>query len=80
MLEGDPAPMTTNETEAETVVLGREMGGDEGKDIQRDAVDGNEGVPPLADGDQRGRDVLVELRKGIKGEAIDQVSALLPRE
>ena len=54
------------------------MGGDKGKDLQWDAVDRNEGVPPLADGDQRGRDVLVELRKGIKREAIDEVSISFP--
>jgi hypothetical protein len=30
--------MTAYETGAETVLLGGEMGGDEGKDIQRDAV------------------------------------------
>jgi len=37
---------------AEAVVLGREMGGDQGNDIQRNAVYGNEGVLPLADGRQ----------------------------
>ena len=41
--------MTAYESGAETVVLGREMGGDEGEDIQREAVYGNEGVHPLAD-------------------------------
>ena len=35
------------------VLLGSEMGGDEGKDIRRDAVDESEGVLPLADGCQR---------------------------
>ena len=44
MLKEGCAPMTTHESAAETILLRREVGGDEGKDIQRDAVDGNEGV------------------------------------
>jgi hypothetical protein len=46
---------------AEKVLLGREMGGDEGKDIQWDTVYGNERVPPFANSRQRGRGLLVEL-------------------
>ena len=38
------------------------MGGDEGKDIQRDTVYANERVPPLADIRQCSRNVPVELR------------------
>jgi hypothetical protein len=44
--------MTTYKTGAETVLLGREMGGDEGKDIGWDAVYANKGVPPFADSHQ----------------------------
>ena len=34
--------MTADETCTEAVVLGSEIGGDEGKNIQRDAIYGNE--------------------------------------
>ena len=61
--------MTTNERGAEAVLLGREVGRDERKDVQRYAVDGNEGVLPLANGCQCGRSVLVELRDLVWGEA-----------
>ena len=53
------------------------MGGDEGKDLQRNAVYVDEGIPPLADGRQRGRGIPVELTNLIKGEAIEQVSVPL---
>lgn len=49
MLEEDSAPMTTHKTGAKTVLLDGEMGGDKGKDIQRDAVYAKERVPPFAD-------------------------------
>jgi hypothetical protein len=78
MLKEGSAPMTTYKTGAETVLLGREMGGDEGKDIQRDAVYMNEGVPPLADSRQRGRGILVELRNLIDGETTEEVSVSFP--
>jgi hypothetical protein len=55
--------MTAYETGAETIILGFEMGGDEGKDIKRDAVDANERVPPFANS---GRDTLAKLRHFIK--------------
>ena len=67
--------MSAYETSAKTVLLGREMGGDEGKNIQRDAVYVNEGVSPLADSRQRGRDILVKLGNAIEGEATEEVSA-----
>jgi len=79
MLEESSAPMTANKTGAEAVLLGREIRGDDGKDIQRDAVYANEGVPPLADIRQRGRDILVELGNIIEGEAVEEVSVLFPR-
>jgi len=53
MLKEGPAPMTAYMTGVETVRLGIEVGGDEGKDIQRNAVDVNERVPPFADACQR---------------------------
>ena len=49
MLKEDLAPMTAYITGIEKVRLGMEVGGDKGKDIQRNAVDVDEGVPPLAD-------------------------------
>ena len=48
---------------------GREMGGNKGKDFQRDAVYMDEGVLPLADSRQRGRCIPVELRNLIESEA-----------
>ena len=52
-----------------------EIGGDEGKDIQRNAVYAKEGVPPLPNSCQRGRDVLVQLRNIVESEAVEEVSA-----
>jgi hypothetical protein len=46
--------MTAHTTGAEKVPLGGEMGRDEGKHIQRDAVYVGKGVPPLPNGRQRG--------------------------
>jgi hypothetical protein len=73
--------MPTNETGAEAIPMGRkmgfEMGGDEGKDIQRDTVYGNERVPPFANSRQRGRGILIKLRNLVEGEAVeDRVSSL----
>ena len=42
--------MTAHRSGMETVFLGGEVGGNEGYDIRRDAVDESEGIPPLADG------------------------------
>ena len=42
MLEECPTPMTAHETRAEAVLLGIEVGGDERKNVQRDAVYVNE--------------------------------------
>ena len=42
--------MATHRSGMETVLLGGEVGRDEGKDIRRDAVDGDERVLPLANG------------------------------
>ena len=53
MLKEGPTPMTAYMTGPEKVRLGIEVGGDEGKDIQRNAVDVSEGVPPFADACQR---------------------------
>ena len=71
MLKESSALTTAHEGGLKTVLLGREMGGDEGKDLHRDAVYGNEGIPPLADGRQRGRGIPVELRNPVEGEAIE---------
>ena len=61
----------------ETVRLGMEVGGDEGKDVQRDAVDVNEGIPPLANVRQCGRDIPVELGDIVKGKAVKEVGVSL---
>ena len=53
------------------------MGGDQGKDIRREAIDVNQGVPPLADVHQRGRNIPVELRNVVEGEAVEDVSVSL---
>ena len=63
--------MTADKSGLETVLLRREMGGDEGKDLQRDAGYGNERVPPLSDIPRRGQDIPVELRNLIEGEAME---------
>jgi hypothetical protein len=70
MLKEGSAPMTAYKTGAESVLLGREMGGDEGENVQRDAVYTNERVPPLADSRQRGRGILVELRHRTEREPV----------
>src|SRR5882762_976503 len=74
MLKEDPAPMTAHKTCAETVLLGREVGGDEGKDVQRDAVDANERVLPLAESSKCSRKVPFELRNHVQGDAAEGVS------
>ena len=40
--------MTAYKTCTEVVLLGREIGGYKGKDVQREAVDASERVPPFA--------------------------------
>ena len=45
--------MTAHRSGMKTVLLGSEMGRDEGEDIRWDAVDESERVLPLADGCQR---------------------------
>ena len=42
--------MTAHRSGIETVLLGREVGGDQGEDVHRDAIDASEGILPLADG------------------------------
>ena len=68
--------MAAYEGGSEPVRLGGEMGGDEGKNLQRDAIYGNEGIPPLADGRQRDRYIPVKLRNLVEREAIERVSML----
>jgi len=78
MLKEGPTPMTAYVTGIETVRrLEMEVGGDEGKDVQRNAVDADEGVPPLADVCQRDRDIPVELGDFVKGEAVREVCVSL---
>ena len=68
--------MTAYESGVEEVLLGREMGGDERNNIQRDAIDGDERVPPLADIRQRRRNISVELRNIVEGETVGDISGL----
>ena len=77
MLKENPAPMTAYITGVETERLDTEVGGDKGKDVHRNAVDVNEGVPPLADVCQRSRNIPIELRNVVKGEAVEEVSVSL---
>ena len=74
MLEEGSAPVSTDMSCAKTVPLRKEMGGNDGKDIQWDAVDWNERVPPFADSCQCARSIPVELRNTIKSEATEQVT------
>ena len=67
--------MAAYEAGAETVSLKSEVGGNEGKDIQREAIDRGERVLPLVDGCQRRRDVMIKLRDLITGNAAKDVSA-----
>ena len=60
--------MTAHKTGEEVVPLGGKIGGDEGKDVQREAVDGNERVLPFANCRQRGRGVTIKLRDVIQGD------------
>ena len=75
MLKEGPTPMSAHESRSESIVLRGEMGGDKGKHIHRDAVDGRESVPPFADGYQCGCSVPVELRNGIQCETAGKVSS-----
>ena len=74
MFNEGPTPISTNESRSESIVLRGEMGGDKGKHIHRDAVDGRKSVPPFADGYQCGCSVPVELRNSIQGETAEEVS------
>ena len=76
LLNEGPTPMATNEGGVEAVRLGREMVGDEREDIQRDAIDGDERVPPLADIRQRRRNISVELGNIVEGVAVGEISML----
>ena len=75
MLKEDPAPVTAHGSCAENISLGREVRGDEGKDVQRNTVDGSEGVLQFTDGCKCGEDIAFELRNHIKGKATTVVSA-----
>jgi len=67
MLKKGPAPMAAYVTGSETIRLGMKVGGDEGKHVQRNAVDVNEGIPPLANACQHGRNILAELGDVVRG-------------
>ena len=64
-----------SETCTEAVLLGREVGGDEGKDVQRDAIDANKRVLPLADSGKWNRQILVKLRNRVRAQT-KEVSVL----
>ena len=65
MLKECSAPMTAHESCTENISLGREVCGDEVKDVQRDTVDGSEGVLQFANRYKYGGDVAFELRNYI---------------
>ena len=66
--------MAAHESGTESITLGREMGGDKGKDIHRDTVDESERVPPFLNGDQCCCSVPVKSRNGVQGETGEEVS------
>jgi hypothetical protein len=80
MLKEDPTPMATHESGPETVPLGGEMGVDEGKDIQRNAINGSEGVHPFTDNYKCGRNVAFESRDRFQVEAKGIVSGRMRSE
>ena len=65
--------MKANEASAETVALVKEIGRDEGKDVLREAVDGNKRVSPLANNRQDGGNILVQLRNLVEAIATEEV-------
>ena len=71
--------MAAYETCSKKVLVRREKGGNERKDIKRYSIYGNEGVFPLADGGQRGRDILLKLRDLFNDEAEEEVSSGYPK-
>ena len=66
--------MAAYETGMEDVFLRREMGGYEGNDVQREAVDGGERVPPFANSCQRDCGVVVKLGDLIQNGPTREVS------
>ena len=78
MLKEALAPIAAHGTCVETVLVGREVGGNETKDFRWDAVDGDEGVHPFTDSYEGGRNVLFELRDRVQGEATGVVSRPFP--
>ena len=78
MLKKSPAPMTTHESAEETVLLRREVNGNKGKDVQRDAVDGNEGILRFTNGRKYNRDVPFELRKSVQGNGVVAAVVSMP--
>ena len=72
--------MATNRSGIENVLLGIEVGRDERKDIRWDAVDGSEGVPPLANGCQRSRSIFVELGNDLQSETARIISTSFVKE
>ena len=69
--------MTAYKTCTEVVLLGREIGGYKGKDVQREAVDANERVPPFANSCQRDCGVVIKLGDLIQSDAVKVSSMYL---
>ena len=69
-LDESSAPMTAYGTEAKYITSRGEISGDEREDVERDAIDRDERVPPLADSRQRGRGVLIKLRNRVEGGTV----------
>ena len=57
MLKEGSTPMATHKTDAEAVLLRREVDGDEGEDIRREMVYGNERVLPFANAVETSRSI-----------------------
>ena len=70
MLNEGPVPMAAHIAGANKVPLVREVGGDKGENVQRDTIDGDERVPPLADIRQSDRSILIKLRHRVEGKSV----------
>lgn len=66
--------MTADKSGMEVIFLGRKVGGDKEKDVQRYTIDANEGVLPLADDPKCGRNILLKLGNRIRAVTTEEVS------
>ena len=72
------APVATHKTCPETVLLLIEVGRNEGEDIHRDAVYGNERILPFANRGQHSQGIVIKLIDFVKAEAAQNLSMMFP--